>query len=103
MKIRSAAVQDAAAIAKVQVDSWRTTYHGLISERFLQEMSYQSRAKRWTDIIDPLGVRNCTYVVENNGVVVGFASAGSERSRTIPNLRVSCMRFTCSQMFRGTG
>lgn len=35
MKIRIATIEDAYAIAKVHVDSWKTTYKGIIPDHFL--------------------------------------------------------------------
>lgn len=39
MHIRKAAVEDAAAIAKVHVDSWRTTYKGIMPSDYLNSLS----------------------------------------------------------------
>lgn len=37
MQVRIATLNDAAGIAKVHVDSWRTTYKGIIQEEFLNK------------------------------------------------------------------
>ncbi|HET7578641.1 MAG TPA: GNAT family N-acetyltransferase [Bacillales bacterium] len=81
MRIRKAVPEDTAGIAKVHVDSWRSTYSGIISERFLEGMSYRERENRWHDIFDQAQPGSCVYVAEaENGEIVGFASGGSERS-----------------------
>jgi GNAT superfamily N-acetyltransferase len=72
---------DAAAIARVHVDSWRTTYRGLVSEDFLAALSYERREHMWHDILAPSHGSTFVYVAEDPwGQVVGFASGGPERS-----------------------
>jgi hypothetical protein len=39
--LREARQQDAGAIAHVHVDSWRTSYRGIVPEGFLTGMSYE--------------------------------------------------------------
>lgn len=43
MIVREATNIDVPAIAKVQVDSWRTTYKGILSEDVLKNLSYEKR------------------------------------------------------------
>lgn len=40
MKIRKAVLTDAKGIAKVHVDSWRTTYKNIIPDEFLKKFTY---------------------------------------------------------------
>ncbi len=76
-KIRKAVVTDAIGIAKVHIDSWKTTYANIVPNEYLSNLSYDSREKMWTNAI-PLGD---IYVVENNvGEIVGFSKGGKERS-----------------------
>ena len=73
MRIREAQTTDAGAIAKVHVDSWRTTYPGLDS------FSYDQREVAWRDILS--SAEGFTYVAEDDkGMVFGFAGGGPERS-----------------------
>lgn len=77
MLIRKATEKDAAGIAKVHVDSWRTTYKGIVPDSFLNRLSYEEREKIWLKGIHTNGV----YVAENErGEVVGFATGGKERT-----------------------
>ncbi|MBE4909767.1 GNAT family N-acetyltransferase [Bacillus luteolus] len=77
MKIRKAILKDAKAIAKVHVDSWRTTYANIFPADFLDDLSYESREQLWLQGI-PDGI---VYVAEDNsGEIVGFISGGKERS-----------------------
>ena len=43
--IRVANVPDAAAIAKVHVDSWRTTYTGIVPDEYLAQLSYEQQGQ----------------------------------------------------------
>ncbi|MEW9502372.1 GNAT family N-acetyltransferase [Jeotgalibacillus marinus] len=75
--IREAVGEDALEIARVQVESWRTTYKGIVAQSMLDAMSCDVRAKRWEE-----GLKRseaCTYVAEIEDEIVGFASAGKER------------------------
>jgi GNAT superfamily N-acetyltransferase len=81
MLIRSADISDANAIAKVHVDSWRSTYAGILPDRYLASLSYVKRAQFWARILSKPNAREFIYVVEDiAGEVIGFASAGPERS-----------------------
>jgi N-acetylglutamate synthase-like GNAT family acetyltransferase len=81
MKIRRANVSDAGGIAKVHVDSWRTTYKGIVSNTILDQLSYEDRKKRWERGLSDSKSSTNTYVVENEtGNIVGFANGGPERT-----------------------
>ncbi|MCH7961702.1 MAG: GNAT family N-acetyltransferase, partial [Planctomycetes bacterium] len=45
--IRPARVEDAAAIGPVHVESWRSTYAGLLPERMLLKLSNAEHESRW--------------------------------------------------------
>ncbi|WP_249872659.1 GNAT family N-acetyltransferase [Oceanobacillus saliphilus] len=77
MIIREANLNDAKDIAKVHVDSWRTTYKNIIPDDFLNNLSYEKREQLWTTNIPKGNV----FVAENEqGQIVGFSSGGKERS-----------------------
>jgi len=83
MRIRRAHISDAAAIARVHVDSWRTTYPGIVPDDYLANMSYEQRSGIWQRILSEAeaGVAQPIYVaVDDDGTVVGFAEGGPERS-----------------------
>jgi ribosomal protein S18 acetylase RimI-like enzyme len=79
--IREARIEDAAGIAKVHVDTWRTTYAGILPDEHLANLSYERREKLWIDyILSNAESRIFNYVAENDaGQIVGFASGGPER------------------------
>lgn len=77
MKIRIAHPEDAPSIAKVQVDSWRTTYKGIVPDDFLQQLSYEKREEFWREATKS----GLVFVAEEeNDNIVGFVSGGKERS-----------------------
>jgi ribosomal protein S18 acetylase RimI-like enzyme len=81
MQIRQAAMADVAAIARVHVDSWRTTYKGLLPDDYLANLAYEQREALWRKILSkPVG-QDLVYVAEEtSGNIVGFVSGGPERS-----------------------
>ncbi|MEC5425708.1 GNAT family N-acetyltransferase [Virgibacillus sp. C22-A2] len=77
MKIRKAILNDAAQIAKVHVDSWRTTYKDILPDEFLTSLSYEQRTTLWQKNVKEQQV----YVVEkSNGKIIGFSVGGKERT-----------------------
>jgi len=80
--IRPADVDDAAAIARVHVSSWRATYTDLLPADFLESLTEAGYADRWRRFIAERS--NLAYVVEEgqdpSANVVGFASGGRERA-----------------------
>lgn len=76
MIIREAIMGDEDGIARVHVDSWRTTYKGIVSNDYLRTLSYVQRAENWRRGIG----KSALYVAEENGQIVGFATGGKERT-----------------------
>lgn len=82
MIIRAATHNDIPAIAKVNVDTWRTTYRGIVPDEHLANLSYEHRANGWDKIFNHASENGYfTYVAENeSGEIIGFASGGEERT-----------------------
>jgi GNAT superfamily N-acetyltransferase len=79
--IRKAELSDAARVAEVHIESWRTTYAGIIPEEILKNLDHNERASRWREIIsDPAGKQSVFVVETDDGPIVGFASVEAERS-----------------------
>lgn len=57
MNFREANIGDAPGIAKVHVDSWRSTYKGIIPQSFLDGLSYEQRTKLWEKIFQIKRIR----------------------------------------------
>src|SRR5262245_54889828 len=81
MHIRPANVHDAAAIATVHVESWRTTYTGIVPDDVLAGLSYARREHWWQQVFADVTTPSVVYVAaDDRGQVVGFVSGGPERS-----------------------
>jgi ribosomal protein S18 acetylase RimI-like enzyme len=86
--VRPAVFDDAAAIARVHVASWRTTYRGQLPDDFLSSLSEESYTDRWRRVMGD-GLSR-VFVVDqqrrgqprrsSDDEVVGFASCGRERA-----------------------
>src|ERR1700688_3879353 len=76
--VRPAALDDAAAIARVHVASWRTTYRGMLADDFLASLGEEPYTDRWRRVIGD-GLSR-VFVVEEGQAIVGFASCGRERA-----------------------
>ncbi|GMA50003.1 putative N-acetyltransferase YuaI [Alicyclobacillus contaminans] len=80
-QIRKVNPTDAGAIAKVHVDSWRTTYRGIVPDDFLDGMSYAVSEARWRRISAQNAPDYAMFVAEDeDGSIIGFANGGRERS-----------------------
>ena len=78
--IRSATLDDALGIAKVHVDTWRSTYHNIIPATFLDRLSYEEGAKRWLNRLQEGAGKVVFFVAEDEpGQIVGFVSGGHNR------------------------
>jgi GNAT superfamily N-acetyltransferase len=79
MRIREATLDDAPGLARVHVDTWRTTYPGIIPAAHLAQLSYERSELRWRDQLAGVDDRRFTYVAEEAGRIIGLASGGPER------------------------
>lgn len=77
MIIRCATVEDAPAIASVQVLSWQSTYRGIVPDAMLDAMDAEAGAERW--VRNLTSGRSVTHVVEGERGVCGFVSWGKVR------------------------
>jgi L-amino acid N-acyltransferase YncA len=76
LSLRPATALDAAAIAHVHVQSWRTTYAGIVPADHLAALNQAERALQWQDWLTR-GIP--VYVAELDGEIVGFISGGPIR------------------------
>lgn len=81
MIIRPATLADAPAVARIHMDSWRTTYRGMVSDDFLDNLLFDDRLARWQQRLAFEEPGTFAYVAEAApGEVVGFAYGGRERT-----------------------
>ncbi len=77
MPVRLATPADARAVARVQAETWRAAYAGLIPDHVLAGMSEEAGTPVWVERLAEPGT--WVYVAEEGGEVVGFASGGRSR------------------------
>ncbi len=73
--VREAGPDDARAVARVHVDSWRGAYADLLPRAVLDGLSVEHRAARWRRVLDPSSPDR-VMVAEEVGRIVGFAHVG---------------------------
>ena len=79
IRIRQAVDSDARGIAQVHIDSWRSTYAGIVPAEHLAGLDYEEREARWHRILADR--RQNAFVAEDqDSRIIGFASGGPERS-----------------------
>jgi ribosomal protein S18 acetylase RimI-like enzyme len=77
--VRPAVTDDARTISEVRIETWRYAYVGVIPQHVLDGLDV-ARGERWFhDAIDARGF--ATFVAEQHGRIVGFASVGPCRDR----------------------
>jgi len=77
MEPRVAVLDDADAIAEVQVATSRVVYRGLMDQALLDALDVSVRANVWREIIKNRA--ECVFVVESDVGIVGYAHAGESR------------------------
>ncbi|GAA2853867.1 GNAT family N-acetyltransferase [Pseudonocardia halophobica] len=70
--VRRATVTDARAIARVQVESWRSAYEGLMPAELLAALSVDERERMWRGVLGSSGA--AVLVAEESGALVGFVA-----------------------------
>ena len=80
IQIRAAIPEDATSMARVHVDSWRSTYAGIVSAEYLSSLSYRNREAAWKQLLTSDRPGTSYFVAETGGDdIVGFGSGGPER------------------------
>ena len=80
--IRQATISDSAAIARVQVEGWRSTYRGIVPDGFLDAIGIQVWTDRRPGEMADASLGLLPHVAEIEDDVVGWAMGG-------PNLEPS--------------
>jgi ribosomal protein S18 acetylase RimI-like enzyme len=74
IEVRRADADDAAAIAHVIVESWRSGYRGIVPDEVLAKLSVEERARLWRGILSER--KGAAFVASRDSEVVGTAHAG---------------------------
>jgi GNAT superfamily N-acetyltransferase len=75
--IRPAGPADADAIARVQVDTWRAAYRGVVPDAALDSLNHEALADRHLRIIANPKIRS--FVADMDSIVIGYAQCGPAR------------------------
>jgi ribosomal protein S18 acetylase RimI-like enzyme len=78
IRVRPASAPDAPGIAKLDVETWRAAYAGVLSAHYLVGLSERRREAGWRSVIlhEPRDVR---VAANARGVILGFGSCGPSR------------------------
>ena len=79
MGVRRATVDDAEAIERIRVETWRATYRGLLPDGLIDQL--QPNVERRRERLRSRSPSELNFVAEETGGVVGYAFAGPERAR----------------------
>lgn len=83
INIRRAMKEDIVGIAKVHVESWKTTYKGIVANGILENITYEQRENQWESIFQKEDENKYRFVAETlNGTIIGFIDGGVERTGT---------------------
>ena len=83
--IRPATERDAAGIAKVYVDAWRSAYAAILPHRVLLGMSCERQTREWTWVIrNRADAQQVIVAAEGDHAVVGMTSFGPARPSASP-------------------
>jgi RimJ/RimL family protein N-acetyltransferase len=86
--LRSARLEDAAALAEVSVAAWRKAYRGHMPDDFLDLFSIPERTAGWTRRLSRSETDH-VLIVESDGRVAGFCGFGPSRDNDSKNQPIS--------------
>lgn len=103
MKVRVATAVDAVGIARVHIDTWRTTYRGIVPDSYLDNLQYEARERYWAGALSDPENGSLVYVAEaEDGQVVGFAS-GEPAQSSVPGYEGELHAIYVLQEHQGRG
>lgn len=79
--IRQAIPKDAPKIAKIHVETWQCAYKNQIPDSYLNNLSIEERTKGWKKQIENPEKGVYAFVIETDGKVVGWCTAGVSRDK----------------------
>ena len=113
MVIREAKETDAVSIARVDVDTWRTTYTGIVPQESINSRSYEQRTNAWHACLSVFATLRpkwftpgwFIYVAEDDAAgIVGFAGGGPSPDYGLPfSGELGFIYLLKSYQRRGTG
>lgn len=103
--VRRATADDAAAIARVQVQGWHEAYTGRMPQAILDGMDAERSAAGWGRAVAALqgAAGGGIWVAERDGEIVGFASSGPGRDDDAVPGRIELFAIYVLAAHYGTG
>lgn len=85
MTIRQARLEDAPAIALVHVESWRSSYTGIMPGDYIARQTVERRQQMWQSILNNPDAKTRLFVAVDDvsGQIVGFVACGPQRDNNI--------------------
>ncbi len=85
--IRYAVSTDIERIAFINSESWKTTYKGIVSDKFLETLSTETQIPRAKRLVESSEVKAFVAIEVATNTVVGFACIGKNRE---PKINADC-------------
>ncbi len=82
--LRRARENDAPAIARVHVGTWREAYRDLVPAAYLAALSLEQREEMWARELKVLPADRKPWVAETRQGIVGFVTGGAARDDDAP-------------------
>ncbi len=83
VELRQARPDDAQAIACIEVETWHTTYAGMLADRALLAMSPHRQAHMWSAALR-LSPGDIWVAEDQQDGLLGFGYCGPQRDRSLP-------------------
>jgi ribosomal protein S18 acetylase RimI-like enzyme len=101
--LRPARLEDALGIAHVHVNSWLSTYRGILPDHLLDQLSIEQRQANWQGWLSH-ETETWTWVADDPVAgVVGFVCGGSERTESDFSGEVYALYLLAQYQHRGIG
>ncbi|GAA2002053.1 GNAT family N-acetyltransferase [Microbacterium ulmi] len=103
--VRAATLDDAAPIARVQVQAWHEAYTGRMPQSVLDGLGVQKQTRMWERVLrgEFASPGSGVWVAEQGGEVVGFASAGACLDRDALPGRIQLYAINAVAAHHGSG
>jgi ribosomal protein S18 acetylase RimI-like enzyme len=103
VRIRPAEASDVDAIARIEVETWRATYAGMLPDRVLVGMSERRQQGAWTGLVR-FRPGDVIVVEDSDSGVIGFGNCGVQRDPSLPYAgEVFTLYVTPDSQNRGVG
>lgn len=103
--VRAARAEDAPAMARMQVQSWRDTYRGLMRDEVLDDPTFvQRREQFWiAALTDEKYAQNRAAVAEHDGAIVGVAMSGPPLEEATSTVQLYILYVSVAHHGHGVG